>query len=85
MCRFSPCLILLFCSSCAVQMQSTGDLTFDDQFLELSKSYLDRFTALSPVYATYLGDHRYDGELDEVGAQRLAGVVARADRAHPTV
>ena len=53
-------------------MQSTGDLTFDDQFLELSKSYLDRFTALSPVYATYLGDHRYDGELDEVGAESRA-------------
>ncbi|MCH2583285.1 MAG: DUF885 domain-containing protein, partial [Planctomycetes bacterium] len=70
--RCSPCLILLFCSSCAVQMQSTGDLTFDDQFLELSKSYLDRFTALSPVYATYLGDHRYDGELDEVGAESRA-------------
>ena len=53
-------------------MQSTGDLTFDDRFLELSKSYLDRFTALSPVYATYLGDHRYDGELDEVGAESRA-------------
>ena len=53
-------------------MQSTEDLTFDDQFLELSKSYLDRFTALSPVYATYLGDHRYDGELDEVGAESRA-------------
>jgi uncharacterized protein (DUF885 family) len=53
-------------------MQSTEDLTFDDQFLELSKSYLERFTALSPVYATYLGDHRYDGELDEVGAESRA-------------
>ncbi len=53
-------------------MQSTEDLTSDDQFLELSKSYLDRFTALSPVYATYLGDHRYDGELDEVGAESRA-------------
>ncbi|MEC9030459.1 MAG: DUF885 family protein, partial [Planctomycetota bacterium] len=53
-------------------MQSTGDLTFDNQFLELSKSYLDRSTALSPVYATYLGDHRFDGELDQVGEEARA-------------
>ena len=53
-------------------MQSTRDWTPDDLFGKLSKSYLDRSTALSPVYATYLGDHRFDGELDEVGEEARA-------------
>ncbi len=53
-------------------MQSTRDGTPDHLFGELGKSYLDRSTALSPVYATYLGDHRFDGELDEVGEEARA-------------
>ena len=53
-------------------MQSTRDWTPDDLFGELSKSYLARSTELSPVYATYLGDHRFDGELDEVGEEARA-------------
>ena len=56
-------------------MQSTRDWTPDDLFGELSKSYLDRSTALSPVYATYLGDHRFDGELDEVGEAARARAI----------
>ena len=57
-------------------MQSTEDRTPDDLFRELGKSYLDRSTALSPVYATYLGDHRFDGELDEVGEEARARTTA---------
>ena len=57
-------------------MQSTRDWTPDDLFGKLSKSYLDRSTALSPVYATYLGDHRFDGELDEVGEEARARTIA---------
>ena len=56
-------------------MQSTRDWTPDDLFGKLSKSYLDRSTALSPVYATYLGDHRFDGELDEVGEEARARTI----------
>ena len=70
--RISAISIIILCSSCAVQMQSTEDRTPDDQFRELGESYLDRSTALSPVYATYLGDHRFDGELDEVGEEARA-------------
>ena len=57
-------------------MQSTRDWTPDDLFGELSKSYLDRSTELSPVYATYLGDHRFDGELDEVGEKARERTIA---------
>ena len=53
-------------------MQSTRDWTPDDLFGELSKSYLARSTELSPVYATYLGDHSFDGELDQVGEEARA-------------
>lgn len=38
----------------------------DHQFEELAKRYVKEFPALSPVSATQLGDHRFDGELDDV-------------------
>jgi uncharacterized protein (DUF885 family) len=38
----------------------------DDAFEQLAQRYVDEAPALSPVSATWLGDHRYDGELDEV-------------------
>ena len=41
----------------------------DDVFADLSRDFIDRFTALSPVSATNLGDHRYDGKLDEISGQ----------------
>ncbi len=40
----------------------------DQPFESLGDRYIDEFTALSPVSATSTGDHRYDGRLDEVGA-----------------
>ena len=67
-------------------MQSTRDWTPDDLFGELSKSYLDRSTALSPVYATYLGDHRFDGVtafLQHAGAGTGRQVMRRDDHAPP--
>lgn len=38
----------------------------DAVFEQLGKRYVDEVTALAPVSATSLGDHRFDGELDEV-------------------
>lgn len=38
----------------------------DVQFDQLAETYLDKFPALSPVYATQIGDHRFDRELDDV-------------------
>jgi len=38
----------------------------DSQFEELATRYIEEFTALSPVRATELGDHRYDSKLDEI-------------------
>ncbi len=38
----------------------------DSQFQQLGRRYVDEVTALSPVSATGLGDHRFDDQLDEV-------------------
>lgn len=39
----------------------------DAAFAALSARYLDEGLALSPVAATQIGDHRHDGELDDLG------------------
>ena len=41
----------------------------DQQFETLADKYVDEFTALAPVSATALGDHRYDGDLDQVSEE----------------
>jgi len=38
----------------------------DAKFDQLAEQYVDEVTALSPVSATGLGDHRFDDQLDEV-------------------
>jgi uncharacterized protein (DUF885 family) len=38
----------------------------ENSFQRLSETYLDEFATFSPVYATGVGDHRYDSELDQV-------------------
>ena len=43
---------------------SAADVTFD----EIAKRYLAEMLPLTPVQATALGDHRYDGQLDDVSA-----------------
>lgn len=48
------------------------DLSIDQQFEQLTERYIDEFPALSPVSATRLGDHRFDGRLDEIGAESRA-------------
>lgn len=41
----------------------------DEEFDRLAKQYIDEFPALHPVSATLLGDHRFDGRLDEVSEE----------------
>ena len=48
----------------------------DRRFEELARRFVDEFPALSPVTATQLGDHRYDGQLDEVSPEARAGEAA---------
>ncbi len=64
----SACLVISVvpCSS------ATGDDSMDARFAGLAERYVDQFPALSPVSATLLGDHRYDGRLDQVSAEARA-------------
>jgi uncharacterized protein (DUF885 family) len=51
-------------SSPAITSISTPDAAFAD----LVRRWLDGSLRLSPVYATAIGDHRFDGEIDDVSA-----------------
>lgn len=53
--------LLLTLAPCSVEAAE-----MDDQFERLAARYIEEFTELSPVSATSLGDHRYDGELNEI-------------------
>ena len=44
----------------------------DAQFADLSVRWLDGAMRLSPVFATQTGDHRFDGELDDLSAEGRA-------------
>lgn len=56
----------------------------DAEFEQLGRRYLDDLAARSPVHATGLGDHRFDGQLEEVGREaverRAASCRAYLDR-----
>ena len=55
-----------------------GPTATDTAFEAISKRYLDEMTALTPVNATSLGDHRFDGELDDVSTKGYEQRVALA-------
>jgi uncharacterized protein (DUF885 family) len=48
----------------------------DARFAALSARYVDEFGRHSPVYATALGDHRFDAELDDMSPAGRARAVA---------
>lgn len=52
----------------------------DSQFEQLAERYVDEVTALSPVSATGLGDHRFDDQLDDVtpGARQRKAAFCRS-------
>lgn len=45
-----------------------GDAALDAKFTELSNRALDTWMQLSPVGATQIGDHRFDGQIDDLSA-----------------
>jgi uncharacterized protein (DUF885 family) len=72
-------------AGCALMSPSTptppppqGPTGTDTAFEAISKRYLDEMTALTPVNATSLGDHRFDGELDDVSPKGYDRRVALA-------
>lgn len=55
---------------------TTSDAAVDARFAELSKQWLDGWLKLNPVSATQIGEHRYDGEVDDLSE---AGRKAQVD------
>ena len=55
-----------FAAAADVAMPAMPPTPADMAFDELSKRWLDGSLRLSPVYATAIGDHRFDGEVDDV-------------------
>jgi uncharacterized protein (DUF885 family) len=53
-----------------------GPSAADAAFEALSRRYFDEVLALAPVTATGLGDHRFDGELDDVSANARTQTVS---------
>ena len=55
--------------------KSDASTSADAIFAELSAHWIEDRFEMSPVYATALGDHRFDAEIDDLGAEaRRAGL-----------
>jgi uncharacterized protein (DUF885 family) len=94
--RLPMCLCLAaLAAACAPVPPRTppvaGPTAADLAFEALSRRYFDEVLALSPVYATGRGDHRYDNRLDDVSSagraatltveQNLLSAIRTLDRA----
>lgn len=53
-------------------LQAAEPSSEDRKFSEFFREYLEESLAAHPVYATNLGDHRYDDRLDDLSAQARA-------------
>jgi len=45
---------------------ATANSPQDAKFADLSKRWLDGWLRLNPIYATQVGDHRFDGDIDDL-------------------
>jgi uncharacterized protein (DUF885 family) len=68
----SLALLLMFCAAIAQAAPTAADARFE----ALGRRYIDEFGRYSPVSATQLGDHRYDGELDDLSGPGRARTLA---------
>ena len=70
-------MLLALAFACVLQPAvAAASATADQRFEALSKRYIDEFGRYSPVSATQLGDHRFDGELDDLSAAGRARSLA---------
>ncbi len=72
---FAPLLLLVLCVGLQPAALAAG-ASADPRFDALSKRYIDEFGRYSPVSATQLGDHRFDGDLDDLSAAGRARTLA---------
>nr|WP_252255396.1 DUF885 domain-containing protein [Lysobacter capsici] len=82
-CLLSPALLVLALSACgpreaatppaaaapqAASAANASDPAADTAFAALSKRWLDGVMQINPIAATQIGDHRFDGEVDDYSA-----------------
>ena len=60
--------LLTFVIALCVTTTAQADSATDEAFQNLADEYLSELTSFSPIYATLIGDHSADGELDQVDA-----------------
>jgi hypothetical protein len=58
----------ILASGPAVSVRAAELRSPDAAFEALSQRYLDEFSRFTPIDATHIGDHRYDGQLDNLSA-----------------
>ena len=68
----STTLLLVILAQSGGAVTISANAAADQQFQQLAARYVDEFPALSPVSATALGDHRFDGLLNEVSEEARA-------------
>lgn len=66
-------IVLMGCQTEPTRVQknntaSVAATTADNKFAALAQRWLDGWLKLNPVAATQVGDHRFDGELDDLSA-----------------
>ncbi len=74
--RLGMLTAVLAASIAFLQPAAAGPPTADAKFEALGRRFVDEFGRYAPVYATALGDHRYDGDLDDLGAEGRSRALA---------
>jgi uncharacterized protein (DUF885 family) len=69
-------LLAVFALLIASVTQAAPAATGDATFAALGQRYIEEFGRYAPVSATQLGDHRFDGELDDLSAAGRARTLA---------
>lgn len=65
------CLVLLSLSNC-----ERKDME-DHKFQQLTEEYLEEFYQAHPVWATYIGEHKYDDLIDNYSTQAIQDEIMR--------
>jgi len=71
--------LVLAAALAALAVPAAAASPADARFEALGKRYLEEFGKYSPVAATQLGEHRFDGELDDLSAEGRAAALAWAE------
>ena len=71
-------LILIFCCLVFLSLSNCARKDMEDQkFKELVEEFLEGFYQAHPVWATYIGEHKYDHLVDDYSTQAIGAEIMR--------